>query len=143
MKDWSYGLLPHIRKYKEAETINPIFLDEFHIPNGKSLEIEIKGQGKIIQISFISELLSTLLSVGIDDEHFSKINNGYCLQKICDTRGIGNIQIELREDHTYRYTCLIPIIFNKNIKINLSNESSESIDIKNLHIYYLIPKEIK
>ena len=154
MIDWTYGILPSdisSSKKKYAFMNNPIYLDNIRIKGKKKktdnlsgAKFTIKGQGKVIQISFISDSRDALLVVEMDKQTPSKINNGYCLEGLCDTRGIGNIQIQKVKDK-YRYTYLLPFIFDEKILIYILNEQNrdEVINITDLHIYYLVPKEIK
>jgi len=154
MIDWTYGVLPCvISGYKNDYTFrnNPIYLDDIKLTGANKkpdklvgARFEIKGQGKVIQISFNSDSRDALIAVEIDNQPSSKINNGYCLEGLCDTRGIGNIQIQ-KVKNKYRCTCLLPFIFDKKIAIYILNEQNRDkvINITDLHIYYLIPKEVK
>ena len=144
--DWAYGVLKCKLKDKEDKDskINPYFLDNITIFKKKAIGFMIKGQGKVIQISFTSDSKSATIAVELDNQERYVVNNGYCLENICDTRGIGNIQIQKIKEG-WRYTCLIPFIFDKKITVLIGNEAieKEDIHVTNVHIYYLIPKKVE
>ena len=151
MIDWTYGVLEasvgcknQVIKWKN----NPIYLDDVGIPLKGGLIFNIIGQGKITQVSFASDSKDALLGLQIDSQEPAKINNGYCLSNLCDTRGIGTTQIQrvqIDEDMVWRYTFLIPMIFDEKIKILIMNEghNDKEINVSNIHIYYLVPKVIR
>lgn len=146
--DWTYGILKSSVKNKKEELVwqrNPIYLDHITIHKNKAISFKIDGQGKIIQISFTSDSKSATLAFEIDNKPLVKVNNGYCLINLCDTRGIGNVQIQRLEENKWRYTFLLPVIFDKQVNVLIVNEAHEQRDIKvsDVHIYYLIPKEVK
>ncbi len=147
MIDWSYGILQSSLQTKNERfewEINPIYVNPITVLNKKGVTITIKGKGKITQVSFNSDSKSATLVFAIDGGIPSKVNNGYCLTNLCDTRGIGCFQIQEIQKNRWRYTCLIPTIFDKEIGVVILNEGHESKDIKieDLHIYYLVPKEV-
>jgi len=151
MIDWTYGILQSSVESKKKKLVwqrNPIYLDNIRIHKNKAIKFRLEGQGKIIQISFTSDSKSATLGFGIDGQPEIKVNNGYCLTNICDTRGIGYAQIQEIDTQgklIYRYTFLIPAIFNEKIDVLIVNEAIEhkNISVSDVHIYYLVPREVK
>lgn len=110
---------------------NPVFTN--NALTGKTFTIE--GHGKIIQISFLATEQHTELSVKVDEGEEFAINNGFCLESISDSRGLGYANIE-KAGEWWRYTFTLPIIFKNKIDIYLKNKMS-SHKLKDVHIYYL------
>jgi len=132
MKEWSYGCIRN-------EISNPIYDNEITINqcDFKAYELE---NCKVIQISYITNEKHVEIQVELDGIKYT-INNSYCLDELCDTRGIGYIQQEPltnKDENLWRVTCLIPIIFKGKGKIIIANPCGKSVKIKGVHIYYLI-----
>jgi len=132
MEEYKYGVL---ESSCSKDGINPTFVNCAKIESNKSLDIDIRGNGKIIQISYLTNKLSVLLVV-----NDNKINNGYCLKNLCDTRGIGYIQYQQAHDNFYRVTCLIPFGFWEEITIRLLNGASDEFIVQDFHVYYMVRK---
>jgi len=151
MIDWSYGVLEtggDQRAGEKGHKWNPIYVEGFNLTVGTPSRFKILGKGKVIQISFMANGLSVGVGVEIDGKLYSNINNGFCISKLSDSRGIGYTNIErcdrIGDMVEYRYTFLLPIIFKEKVIIRLHHGGHEDFDIsvKNLHIYYLVPVEI-
>lgn len=126
------------------ENSNPAFVNNWTIYPAEQKTIEIFGKrGRVIQISYLTDYEKITLEVSIDNGKFQMINNSNCLLHICDSRGIGVIQIEkafIDQKEWYRVNCLIPFDFKENIKIGFENEGDKQGIVSNFHVYYLVEK---
>ena len=128
---WGYGKL---------NLENPYWCEDFDLGQGDSKDIELIGEGKVVQISFCSDNRHTILSLKVDNDEESNVNNGYCIEQLADSRGKGIVQIEKCKNdwfNGYRYNFYIPIIFKEKLKIRIISQTEKS-KIKGLHVYYLI-----
>lgn len=143
MKQYKWGLL---RSGHEKLHTNPIFSHNKQTPQ----KIKIIGDGKITQISILTDSIYTELGVNVDGLK-AAINNGECMTNASPKSGRGNVIFQkvkneisnkmYKKDKLYRMGFFIPFVFKEFIELEIYNSRKGTSNIFDFHIYYEVPNE--
>lgn len=111
------------------------FRERFSLKADGKEFIELKGKGKIVQISYLTPIKNTCLYVECDGKE-EMVANGYCMQMMDGFNSALQISDFEWEEQNNKVICRFIYEFEKGAKIYLHNDSGYDTSIRGFHVYY-------